>query len=137
MIRLGILIALVASLVCGAAPARAAGGSFTRAQGGPRDYWLYVPAGTPPPAGGPRGGDHAGCSQNNDSDPQLAFGTRWNELAAKVGAVVLYPLEAPYDMEHPERVEGNGASCWNWFLEKNNMDIKSKDGKKEVNDQQA
>jgi poly(3-hydroxybutyrate) depolymerase len=60
-----------------------------------------------------------GCTQNNATDPQIAFGTRWNDVAAKVGAVVAYPLEAPYDMDHPETVEGNGASCWNWFLPQN------------------
>ena len=60
-----------------------------------------------------------GCTQNNETDPPLAFGTRWNELAARVGAVVLYPLQAPYDMEHPEALEGNGSSCWNWFLDQN------------------
>jgi poly(3-hydroxybutyrate) depolymerase len=60
-----------------------------------------------------------GCSQNNETDPQVAFGTRWNEVAAKVGAVVLYPLQRDFDMDHPENAEGNGGSCWNWFLPQN------------------
>jgi poly(hydroxyalkanoate) depolymerase family esterase len=60
-----------------------------------------------------------GCSQNNDTDPQVAFGTRWNELAKREGVVVLYPLQAAFDSEHPENAEGNGGSCWNWFLPQN------------------
>ena len=114
------VFALVASFVGAVAPVHAETPSSYRAViGGARDYWLYVPAGKPPKQGWPMVVYLHGCTQNNDTDPQVAFGTRWNELAANVGAVVLYPLEAPYDMEHPERVEGNGASCWNWFLPKN------------------
>src|SRR5205085_4127459 len=59
------------------------------------------------------------CSQKNETDPLVAFGSRWNEVAAKAGAVVLYPLQATYDTEHPESAEGNGGSCWNWFLPQN------------------
>jgi poly(hydroxyalkanoate) depolymerase family esterase len=93
--------------------------SFVEVTGGARDYWLYTPAGDVPAEGRPLVVYLHGCTQNNDTDPQVAFGTRWNELAAEVGAVVLYPLQSAYDMDHPEAVEGNGASCWNWFLDKN------------------
>jgi poly(hydroxyalkanoate) depolymerase family esterase len=117
------VFAVVVSLVGAVAPARAEthppSAAYRAVIGGPRDYWLYTPAGTPPRNGWPMVVYLHGCTQNNATDPQVAFGTHWNDLAAKVGAVVLYPLEAPYDMDHPERVEGNGASCWNWFLDKN------------------
>ncbi|MEY2471121.1 MAG: hypothetical protein QOK28_450 [Actinomycetota bacterium] len=120
--RLGIFVALLVCVFGAGMPATravATAESWQFVGGGARDYWLYVPAGTPPPSGRPLVVYLHGCTQNNATDPQLAFGTRWNELAAKVGAVVLYPLEAPYDMDHPERVDGNGASCWNWFLDQN------------------
>jgi poly(hydroxyalkanoate) depolymerase family esterase len=86
-----------------------------------RDYRLYVPAGTVPKKGRPLVVYLHGCTQNDpgSTDPEVGFGTRWNELAAREGVVVLYPLQRQYDMEHPETVEGNGASCWNWFLDKN------------------
>lgn len=119
--RLGIVFAVVASLLGAVAPARAATstGSYRFVAGGARDYWLYVPAGTPPRTGWPMVVYLHGCSQNNATDPQVAFGTRWNDLAAKVGAVVLYPLQADFNYDNPERVEGNGGSCWNWFLDQN------------------
>jgi poly(hydroxyalkanoate) depolymerase family esterase len=85
----------------------------------PLDYWLYTPAGKPPRGGRPLVVYLHGCTQNNATDPQVAFGTRWNELAEKVGAVVLYPLQAPFNAADPTAVEGNGGSCWNWFLDKN------------------
>jgi poly(hydroxyalkanoate) depolymerase family esterase len=117
------VIAVVVSLVGAVAPARAEThprtATYRFVGGGARDYWLFVPAGSPPRTGWPMVVYLHGCTQNNETDPQIAFGTRWNEVAAQVGAVVLYPLEAPYDMDHPERVEGNGASCWNWFLDQN------------------
>lgn len=93
--------------------------SFDRVTGGARDYWLFIPEGPVPEEGRPLVVYLHGCTQNNGTDPDVAFGTRWNELAARVGAVVLYPLQSAYDMEHPEAVEGNGGSCWNWFLDKN------------------
>jgi poly(hydroxyalkanoate) depolymerase family esterase len=93
--------------------------SWRRVDGGARDYFLFTPSGRVPKAGRPLVVYLHGCTQNNATDPQVAFGTRWNELAAREGAVVLYPLQSAYDMEHPETVEGNGASCWNWFLDEN------------------
>lgn len=94
-------------------------GTYVRVTGDALDYWLFTPGGKAPKAGRPLVVYLHGCTQNNETDPQVAFGTRWNELAANVGAVVLYPLQKAYDMEHPDTVEGNGASCWNWFLDKN------------------
>jgi poly(hydroxyalkanoate) depolymerase family esterase len=125
--RFAVLFLLVSALVA-AVPAAAeakrakpvsTSESWTFVPGGARDYWLYVPAGTVPRAGRPLVMYLHGCTQNNATDPPVAFGTRWNELAAKVGAVLLYPLQAAYDMGDPAAVEGNGASCWNWFLDKN------------------
>jgi poly(hydroxyalkanoate) depolymerase family esterase len=120
--RLGILVLLLGCLFGAGVPATRAAPtpeSWRFVGGGARDYWVYVPAGTPPRSARPLVVYLHGCTQNNAPDPQLAFGTRWNNVAAKVGAVVLYPLEKPYDMDHPDRVDGNGASCWNWFLDQN------------------
>lgn len=93
--------------------------SYTYVEAEHLDHWLFVPDGKVPKGGRPMVVYLHGCTQRNATDPQVAFGTRWNELAAEVGAVVLYPLQDPYDMENPEAVEGNGSSCWNWFLDKN------------------
>jgi poly(hydroxyalkanoate) depolymerase family esterase len=121
--RKAVVLALVALL---AAPAAAqatrrisTAEAWRKVTGGVRDYWLFTPKGRVPRTGRPLVVYLHGCTQNNDTDPQVAFGTRWNELAKQVGAVVLYPLQSAYDMEHPEAVEGNGGSCWNWFLDKN------------------
>lgn len=124
--RLGLLAVLVATLVALALPTAASPvvvttpESYTAHAGdGPLDYWLYVPKGAVPVAGRPLVVYLHGCSQNNATDPPVAFGTRWNELAAKVGAVVLYPLQSAYDNEDPTGLEGNSGTCWNWFLDKN------------------
>jgi poly(hydroxyalkanoate) depolymerase family esterase len=109
----------VAPAVAQAKAPRATDESYVKVSGGARDYWLYTPPGRIARKGRPLVVYLHGCSQNNDTDPQVAFGTRWNELAKDMGAVVLYPLQSAFDMDHPEAVEGNGASCWNWFLDQN------------------
>jgi poly(hydroxyalkanoate) depolymerase family esterase len=122
-----LLVLLLAAAALAAVPAAAQAKqrptstdeSFVPVTGGARDYWLYTPPGRIPPKGRPLVVYLHGCTQNNTTDPQVAFGTRWNELAQQVGAVVLYPLQAAYNMDDPAAVEGNGASCWNWFLDKN------------------
>jgi poly(hydroxyalkanoate) depolymerase family esterase len=93
--------------------------SFAYSTEGPLDHWLFVPEGEVPAAGRPLVVYLHGCTQRNATDPQVAFGTRWNELARREGAVVLYPLQDLFDMADPAAVHGNGSSCWNWFLEKN------------------
>jgi poly(hydroxyalkanoate) depolymerase family esterase len=114
-----VLTTIAALALVSPGSARAASGTYVKVTGGARDYWLFTPS-SPPPAGGwPLVVYLHGCTQNNATDPQVAFGTRWNELAERENAVVLYPLQAAYDNAHPEAVEGNGASCWNWFLDKN------------------
>ncbi|MEY2475873.1 MAG: hypothetical protein QOG87_1188 [Actinomycetota bacterium] len=116
--RKAVLVAVVALLLAPAVARASTSESWRKVTGDARDYWLYTPAGDAPAAGRPLVVYLHGCTQNNDTDPQVAFGTRWNELAAREGAVVLYPLQAAYDMDHPEAVEGNGGSCRNWFLDK-------------------
>lgn len=95
--------------------------SYTKVRGDALDHWLYTPPTNPSRVkhGRPLVVYLHGCTQNNATDPQVAFGTRWNELAAREGAVVAYPLQAAYNMADPTAVEGNGSSCWNWFLDKN------------------
>lgn len=116
-----LLVLLAALLIVALAPAvpAQAASSYVKVTGGARDYWIFTPSKAPPATGWPLVVYLHGCTQNNATDPQVAFGTRWNEVAEEQNAVVLYPLQAPYDNANPERVEGNGASCWNWFLDKN------------------
>lgn len=118
------LTALVAGLTPPAVAAQASdpAASFVKVSGGPRDYWIYTPSGATPAGGRPLVVYLHGCTQADDeaNEAARAFGTRWNELAEREHAVVVYPVQAVYDMENPEAVDGNGGGCWNWFLEGNN-----------------
>ena len=76
-----------------------------------RDFYVYDP-------GKPRGRLRPlvvylhGCNQ---TAPDAAVGTRWNELAAAEGFVVAYPEQSlPPDVSAPT-TGGNGTRCWNWF----------------------
>lgn len=93
--------------------------SWRKYAGAEREYWLYVPPGKAPRRGRPLVVYLHGCTQNDDAQAELAFGTRWNELARREGFMVMYPIQRDYDMERPETVEGNGGGCWNWFLDEN------------------
>ena len=120
-----LLALLLAALVLAALPTAAEARkvrskeSWRKYTGGERDYWLYVPPGKAPPRGRPLVVYLHGCSQNDDEQAELAFGSRWNELARREGFMVMYPIQRDYDMEHPETVDGNGGGCWNWFLDEN------------------
>lgn len=85
----------------------------------PVAYWLYVPPGKAPPRGRPLVVYLHGCTQANDAQAELAFGTRWNELAQRENFMVLYPIQNPYNFADPAALEGNGSGCWNWFLKQN------------------
>ena len=47
-----------------------------------------------------------GCTQNPDD---FAAGTRMNELAQRLGFIVVYPAQPK---------NANGSNCWNWFKSK-------------------
>ncbi len=72
------------------------------AQSGPRDYKLFIPAGSAGRAL-PLVVMLHGCTQDPDD---FAAGTRMNELAQAQGFLVLYPKQAP---------RSNASKCWNWF----------------------
>jgi poly(hydroxyalkanoate) depolymerase family esterase len=111
-------VALVLLAVCAvAASASSPSGSFTKHHYAAkdarfdRDYWVFVPARRPPSA--PLVVYLHGCNQ---TAVDAAVGTRWNELAARRGFVVVYP-EQRVD-ETADGVfagNGNGSQCWNWF----------------------
>lgn len=77
-----------------------------------RQYWLYVP-----PSGGRAGLPLVvylhGCEQTS---VDAAVGTRFNELAAKDHFLVVYPQQTNSAPGTAPVADGNGISCWNWFL---------------------
>ncbi|MFV0675842.1 alpha/beta hydrolase family esterase [Variovorax sp. tm] len=78
-------------------------GTFTH-QGRMIDYMLFVPAGAgEAPHPRPLILMLHGCTQN---PADFAAGTRMNEHARALGAVVLYPAQTHH---------ANGQKCWNWF----------------------
>jgi poly(hydroxyalkanoate) depolymerase family esterase len=118
MRRLVLVLLLVAPFVPpSGADAASSAGSFTRHRfeasddAFSRDYLVYVPAKRPPKA--PLVVYLHGCNQ---TATDAAIGTRWNELAAKRGFVVVYPeqREDP-SVEGNVAGHGNGTQCWNWF----------------------
>jgi poly(hydroxyalkanoate) depolymerase family esterase len=114
------ITSLAVLVVLGAAMPALAGtstGTFTRYRynANPstfsRDYWVFVPKARTPRA--PLVVYLHGCNQ---TAVDAAVGTRWNELAAKRGFVVVYP-EQTKDQSADAAADGrgNGAQCWNWF----------------------
>lgn len=79
---------------------------------GTRDYWLYVPAakGNAPR---PLVVFLHGCVQ---TAVQAAASTRFNQLADKLGFVVVYPQQNVTSGSSAPVSDGNGEGCWNWFL---------------------
>lgn len=123
-IRAAIAAAVVALLtsalaVGGAAPAPAGPGAGTTTRATfpatattpARDYLTYVPAALP---AGPRPlvVHLHGCNQ---TAPDAAVGSRWNEVADREGFLVAYPEQSTFDVA---TADGNGSRCWNWFLPK-------------------
>jgi poly(hydroxyalkanoate) depolymerase family esterase len=110
----------VATLACAftasAAPPKATAGSFTQhrytSPQGSRAYWLYVPPG---PAHGlrPMVVYLHGC---NETAPQTAAASHFNEVAAPRGFIVVYPQQNVTAGSSAPLVDGNGIGCWNWFL---------------------
>ncbi len=78
-----------------------------------RDYYVYAP-GQLARAPRPLVVYLHGCNQ---SAPDVAIGTRWNELADAENFLVVYPEQhrpATEDVE-AQLFNGNGTNCWNWF----------------------
>ncbi len=69
---------------------------------------LFVPTNrTHPTAGAPLLVALHGCTQ---TAADFAAGTRFDQVAERAGALVLYPEQSP---------KANPQRCWNWFLEEN------------------
>ena len=121
------LLVLAAALMSGlpALSAHAAtaepAASYEKVTDGPRDYWIFTPSGAAPAQGRPLVVYLHGCTQADEEDQEaaLAFGTGWNELAEREKFVVVYPVQAPFNMDSPESLDGNDGGCWNWFLQGN------------------
>ncbi|MHB8670961.1 MAG: extracellular catalytic domain type 1 short-chain-length polyhydroxyalkanoate depolymerase, partial [Acidimicrobiales bacterium] len=77
---------------------------------GSRHYWVFVPSTAASSGPIPLVVYLHGCNQ---TAPDAALGTRWNELAARRGFAVAYP-EQRLD-QSVQQSDGNGVRCWNWF----------------------
>ncbi len=82
-----------------------------------RDYYTYIPAGMP--ARAPLVVYLHGCNQDA---PDAALGTRWPELAQRLGFALVFPdqkdpneQQASAGQFEDHLFDGNGARCWNWF----------------------
>ena len=123
------LVGVVAALACvvgggvsagAASAARSAGsgGSFTEhafaatATTPARDYWLYLPPGRSR-APRPLLVFLHGCNLSAEQSAQI---TRFNDLAAQQGFVVVYPQQTVAQNSSAPVTDGNGIGCWNWFL---------------------
>ncbi|MGN6472133.1 MAG: alpha/beta hydrolase family esterase, partial [Mycobacteriales bacterium] len=102
--------AIVAGLALAVVPATAASSqsrhasfryySYTNDQG-TRKYMVYVPADYRP--GMPLIVDLPGCTETAAVEARRS---RFNQVAARLGALVAYPEQDP---------KANGGLCWNWF----------------------
>lgn len=113
----GLLAAAPSTVASSAGAATASAGSFTKHTysgpgAGPRDYWLYLPPGRAK-APRPLVMFLHGC---NETAEQAAQATRFNDLAARRGFVVVYPQQVVSAPESAPVADGNGIGCWNWFL---------------------
>lgn len=116
MKRIALLVVLAVSWP---AAADASSSTFTRAVYRAKDphftraYWTFVPR---------KHSVHPpllvflhGCV-SEDPARDAAKGTRWNQLAAKKGWIVVYPEQRiDTTADGVAASNGNGLGCWNWF----------------------
>jgi poly(3-hydroxybutyrate) depolymerase len=81
---------------------RAHAGSFMPGRIGDLDYYLYAPSAADGSRALPLVVYLHGCNQ---TAPDVAVGTRWNEQAEADGFLVLYPQQTP---------SRAASRCWNW-----------------------
>jgi poly(hydroxyalkanoate) depolymerase family esterase len=81
---------------------RATAGSFTPGRVGDLDYYLFAPTAADGSRALPLVVYLHGCDQ---TAPDVAVGTRWNEQAEADGFLVLYPQQSP---------ERSADRCWHW-----------------------
>lgn len=117
VVAAGLLAAGLLAAVPVPGNAAATAGSFTKHTytgpgAGPRDYWLYVPPGRAK-APRPLVVFLHGC---NETAEQAAQATHFNDLAARLGFLVVYPQQVVSAPESAPVADGNGIGCWNWFL---------------------
>jgi poly(hydroxyalkanoate) depolymerase family esterase len=78
-----------------------------------RVYWLYLPPGLRTGSKVPLVVYLHGCEQTG---PDAAIGTRFNQLASQENFIVVYPQQVDSSPSSAPLADGNGVSCWNWFL---------------------
>lgn len=78
-----------------------------------RSYWLYLPPGVKPSEKVPLIVYLHGCEQ---TAVDAAVGSMFNQLAAARDFIVAYPQQNDTAPSTAPLADGNGISCWNWFL---------------------
>jgi len=78
-----------------------------------RTYWLYLPPGLAAHQRVPLVVYLHGCEQ---TAVDAAAGSEFNQLAAARGFMVAYPQQNDTAPSSAPLADGNGVSCWNWFL---------------------
>lgn len=116
MVAASVLMALLAAVPVAARGSTAAGlqGPFRYSAPGlpSRQYWRYVPSGV-------RAGHRPlvvflhGCLE---TAVQAAAATHFDQLADRLGFVVVYPQQTVTPGTSAPLADGNGEGCWNWFL---------------------
>jgi len=101
---------LLAASLLASAPSRAATGAFTEYTDQALPYLVYVPSSYTGNTDLPLVVYLHGCEQTT---PDVAVGTGWNQEAEAAGFLVVFPQQVP-GLGAPATT-GNDSNCWNFY----------------------
>lgn len=103
------ILSLASLAILPSTPASAGSSSFTKFSGSGHDYWVYVPSSYDGVTAVPVVVYLHGCNQ---TAPDVAVGTRWNQQAEAKGFIAVYPQQNPGFIG--PLTQGNATNCWNF-----------------------